>query len=715
MTIPIKKLPGKYPTKLQRLIDQEYETVERMMQGKGIEDEEKDFFGYSKDLFAFEIVRANNIDASGFARASEVHALLMKMFRDVLEEIETNSLLECMTLCVYGYVLNNYIDEDVRYLYRYSLNQVRDHGELERWLRRAITFISSIEEQSPKDILNRIRHWLGFFGAPLHNPKGFTEFSQELGIDLDPILEEENFKLVDTLRRHSQYLNEAVIGRNYDDIWNATKDWLPDVLSSEILSIFRKQVYQESQNKIDSDSTVEESYKSVKKIFERVGFRSQDRTTLPVRLQELESPPIGEAIDPVVFEMIPQKLRRDLLPAVAYYRPTKTIEIHFLGGRIIGRSGILIKTDTGGILLDYGLSVANQRIPEWIPELEMIDTVLISHSHLDHIGGLPVLYEKYEGKWCSTSATGVITKALLDDAIKIGTPALPRRRDRTDLISRFKQDNIDKVAKNHVRLEIGKSSEVGPGIVVTPIDAAHIPGSVSYLIDIEGKRILYTGDFNLDKSVLFPGATLPTDSDVVIFDGTYWDRADFDRTKVYQQISSVIEKHGPVIIPSFAVGRSQEILVMLDELGITRNRNVMVAGMAEQVTKLVGISGNWQGMKKNKVVLDKQDVLVAGGGMLGGGLARHHFKEQRANPKAAIIPCGYLAPRTPGWNLVNGYEPHDCTVSYARLSAHSSSGNLQEYIRSCKGKKVIVHTPLTQAPKGVIMPGFAERLIIPVK
>jgi hypothetical protein len=80
-----------------------------------------------------------------------------------------------------------------------------------------------------------------------------------------------------------------------------------------------------------------------------------------------------------------------------------------------------------------------------------------------------------------------------------------------------------------------------------------------------------------------------------------------------------------------------------------------------------------------------------------------------------MILCGYLAPRTPGWNLLHGYEPHKCNVEYARLSAHSSSSTLKVYIESCKGKKVIVHTPVEKVPKGIIMPDYGERISIPVK
>ncbi|MFX0046357.1 MAG: hypothetical protein ACFE8Z_10960, partial [Candidatus Hermodarchaeota archaeon] len=112
------------------------------------------------------------------------------------------------------------------------------------------------------------------------------------------------------------------------------------------------------------------------------------------------------------------------------------------------------------------------------------------------------------------------------------------------------------------------------------------------------------------------------------------------------------------------------------------------------------------------VALEKEDILVSGGGMMAGGPARQHFKEHRNNPDAAIVPCGYLAPRTPGWNLIHGYEPHECRVQYARLSAHSSASNLRQYINSCSGKKVMVHTPHPSPPKGVMMPSPKERIVL---
>lgn len=707
----LKGIPKTKNKAIKQILDQAVSDIDLLKKGKKIPDE-TGAFDESREFIVFEIAKANAIPTEGLLKAAAANSVLTEIFRDIRDNPTSNDIIHSMTLCLYGYITGNYNEDDFRVLYRYSLRHVRSQNQIEDWLRRALVFLAAIKYDSAKDVLSKIRWWLQFLGAPIFSPRLFSDAGHYFGVDLSSVLDSEDLRLVDALTRHPEYVQEAVEGRPLLEVMEQCREWTPDALLSEVLGIAQKYVYSSATSFVNQDMNVSESIEVMKKYFEKSKFQSHKDAVLPVRLQELENPPPGEAIDPVIFELIPQKLRMGLLPSVAYSSKTKKIEIIFLGGQEIGRSGILIKTDTGGVMLDFGLSVSNHMIPEWVPELEMIDTVLVSHGHLDHLGGLPVLFDTFEGKWCSVGPTGGIAKALLIDALKVGTPFPPRKFDKLDLISRFTEDNIKKVTDNHVRLEFGKSNEVGSGIVVTPIEACHIPGSAAFSIDIEGVKILYTGDFNLDESVLFPGANIPTNADYVIFDGTYWGREDFNRKKVSESISDVASEYGPVIIPSFAVGRSQEILMILENLGVTRNRNVIVAGLAEHITNLVGVQGHWQSIKKNKVHLDKDDILVAGGGMMGGGLARHHFNEERNNPKAAIVLCGYLAPRTPGWNLLHGYEPHECKLEYARLSAHSSSTNLQTFINSCTGKKIMVHTPTEAAPKGVMIPEYRQRIVI---
>ena len=710
MIMTKKGIPKTKNKAIAAMFKQAESDLQRLISGKEISDE-PGIFEESKHLLLSELAKSmdKEID-SDIAKSAQ--GVLLEVFRDIKQEASLSDIIQSLTLGLFGLILGNYSDEDFRYLYRYSLKQLRNQQKVDQWLRKALILLAACHNDDATEIMSEVRFWLQYLGATVFSPATFIKPGEELGVDVASVVESEDLKLVDALNQHPQYLKEAVEGRQFFDVYSACKEWTPDGLLSELLSISRKRAYEEAQSAINEEMDVAKAFEAVKSHFEKNEFRTHKKSVMPVRLQELPSPPPGEAVDPVIFELIPQQLRMGLLPAVAFSRKTKSIEIIFLGGPRIGRSGILIKTDTGGILLDFGISVANHRIPEWVPEIEMVDTVLVSHGHLDHLGGLPIIFDKFDGKWCSVGPTGGIAKILLNDALRVGTPAPPRRHDKLDLVSRFNEDNIKKVTDNHVRLEYGQSNEVSPGIVVTPIDACHIPGSAAYSIDVEGTKILYTGDFNIDESALFPGANLPTDSDYVIFDGTYWGREDFDRKAVSEMMSNVISNHGPVIIPSFAVGRSQEILTILEDLGITKNRNVMVTGMADRVTNLVGVSGSWESMKKNKVHLNEDDILVAGGGMLGGGLARYHFNEQRNNPKAAIILCGYLAPRTPGWNLLHGYEPHECKMVYARLSAHSSAGNLQKYVNSCTGKRFIVHTPTDKTPKGLIMPEYKERIIV---
>ncbi|MFX1605069.1 MAG: MBL fold metallo-hydrolase [Promethearchaeota archaeon] len=706
-----KGIPKTKNKKIKTLFNQAISDVERVKRGVSVPDE-KGPFGESREFLAFEVAKATEVPVEGLTKAETADAVLMETFRDARDNPTPGDIIQSMTLCLYGLVLGNYDEEDFRYLYRYSLRHVRNQGQIENWLRKALVFLSAMKHDSVKEIMSEVRRWLQFLGAPVFSPGLFRDAGEAFDVNTKQVLESEELRLVDALTRHPQYIREAVEGKPFMEVMEACREWTPDVLLSELLAVAKERVYAEAENVVTQDMSVSDSIDAMKKHFEKSQFQSHKKAVLPVRLQQLKEPPPGEAIDPVIFELIPQKLRMGLLPSVAYSSKTKKIEIIFLGGPKIGRSGILIKTDTGGVLLDFGLSVANHMIPEWVPELEMIDTILVSHAHLDHVGGLPVLFDKFDGKWCSVGPTGGITKTLLIDAVKVGTPFPPRRYSKLDLISRFNEENIRKVTDNHVRLEYGKSNEVGPGIVVTPIEACHISGSAVYSIDIEGVKILYTGDFNIDESVLFPGAAVPTDSDYIIFDGTYWGRQDFDRKKVTETVSDVVSNYGPVIIPSFAVGRSQEMLMILENLGVTKNRNVIVAGMADRITNLVGVRGHWRSIKKNKEHLEEDDVLVAGGGMMGGGLARHHFNEHRNNQKAAVVLCGYLAPRTPGWNLLHGFEPHECKMEYARLSAHSSTSNLESFVNSCSGKKIMVHTPTEKAPRGIIIPEYRERITI---
>ncbi|MHA1247743.1 MAG: MBL fold metallo-hydrolase [Candidatus Thorarchaeota archaeon] len=684
----------------------------RVVAAGGMPSDAQGPFGEDIEIPVFELLRASGVTAESLDVARRADERLHEILLGRMSRVDDEGFIESATMLLYGYLFGLYDDEDFRFVYRVTLTSGLSRARVETWLKRAIVTIAASHVADTRQLMSEVRSWIGFLGTPLWPPAEFLEPCRELGIEIGDLLREEDYRLVSTLRKYTSYLEEALTDKTYQEVRALSREWLPDAVSSKILDIYKERVLGEAQKRLTSDMDIETAFKTVYQYFEEAGFKTHDGSVLPVRLQDLPEPPPPDVLEPVIFEMIPQKLRVELMPAVVYATKTKRIEILFLGGPRIGHSGILIKTDTGGILMDYGLSVANQRIPNWEPELEMVDTVLISHAHLDHIGGLPVLYDKFEGKWCSTGMTAAITRLLLEDALNVGTPLPPRKKDRTDLVSRFTKKNIDRVIQNHVKLEIGHSSEVAGGIVVTPIDASHIPGSVAYLVDIEGVRILYTGDFNLDKSVILPGANLPVDPDYVIFDGTYWGREDFDRSRVYHQMDDIVRNHGPIIIPAFAVGRAQEMLMILEEMGVTQSRNVIVAGLAEKVTKMAGYSGHWEGMKKNKVVLEWEDILVSGGGMMNGGLAREHFEQHRDNQNAAVVLCGYLAPRTPGWNLLHGLEHHGCRVEYARLSAHSSASRLQGYAHSCTGKKIMVHTPLVKEPRGVHIPAPSERIII---
>ncbi|MEM2143630.1 MAG: MBL fold metallo-hydrolase, partial [Candidatus Thorarchaeota archaeon] len=510
-------------------------------------------FGETGELIVCALSHAIGADASWLATGEHVYRSLENVYLQQARGADEATLRDCISFCTYGVLVGVYDREDFRYLVRISLSTRRDSTAIERHVRSAIVFLSAASEEQPRPFLSRVREWIDYTGISLCLPSDLAEEARSAGIDIDSVLQEEDFRLVSTLVRHPAYVDEATEGRRYVDLRQATQEWLPDSLSSEVLASCLRRAYSNAQREITSEDSVEDAIDKVEGVFIREGISSGPGSVLPINLHRLPAPPAIELSNTIVLELVPDRLRKSLLGSVVYSRKTRRIEVFFLAGTEIGRSGILVRTDTACILMDYGLSVANLRVPRWIPEIEMVDCVLVSHAHLDHVGGLPILYETYRGNWCSVGLTGPISSILLDDAMRVGMPTSSGRIPPEEPVRGVSAASLRRVMDSHVSLEYGKTAELAGGIMVTPIPASHIPGSAGFIIDIEGVRILYTGDFNAERSALFEGASLPTDCDLTIYDGTYWQREDFDRDRAAGQIAEVIADHGPVIIPSFAV------------------------------------------------------------------------------------------------------------------------------------------------------------------
>ncbi|MHA2359426.1 MAG: hypothetical protein ACXAB5_04075, partial [Candidatus Thorarchaeota archaeon] len=245
--------------------------LQLVTKGKKIPDE-TGIFGDPRELLVFELAKSIENSVESLEKAISADKVLLEIFRDVREDPSVLEMIQSMTLGLYGLILGNYNEEDFRYLYRYSLKHVRNHQKIEQWLRKALVLLAASQYDDEREIMSEIRLWLQFLGAPIFSPASFVKYGEELGVDIKSVVDSEEFKFVDALSRHSQYLREAIEGRPFLEVYNFCKEWTPDALLSDLLAITREKAYKGAQEVVESDMDVTQSFEAVKKHFKKNQF-----------------------------------------------------------------------------------------------------------------------------------------------------------------------------------------------------------------------------------------------------------------------------------------------------------------------------------------------------------------------------------------------------------------------------------------------------------
>jgi len=381
-----------------------------------------------------------------------------------------------------------------------------------------------------------------------------------------------------------------------------------------------------------------------------------------------------------------------------------------LGGcREVGRNGFLLQNKRENILLDFGMKIDTGETP--IPPKD-VDTILLSHQHMDHSGATPTLFRRFnkkEPKIYATSECFDHTHMLLKDSMKIarikGRPAL------------FTEPDVKKMAQNQVKVTYGQQFST-PSSKIDVLDAGHIPGSVMFLINSEGKRVLYTGDYNLQDTKLLKGANINNlkDIDTLIMESTYSSREHSDRAETEKKLLSIVketvENGGTAIIPSFAVGRAAEVIAILEK--ISKKIPVFLDGMARQATRT---TMNYPELLKDPTILeraiknttfirsekDRQKVLdqpcaiVTTGGCLDGGPVVHYIKRFYTREDCSMTFTGFMIPRTAGRYLQDtGHFVNEdmdlkmkMQMNYLDFSGHAGRSDLMKTVQTIRPKKVI--------------------------
>ncbi|MFB6074254.1 MAG: MBL fold metallo-hydrolase, partial [Haloarculaceae archaeon] len=299
------------------------------------------------------------------------------------------------------------------------------------------------------------------------------------------------------------------------------------------------------------------------------------------------------------------------------------MQVEFLGGAgEIGRSAVLIDDS---LLVDYGMASGS---PPQYPVGDVApDAVVVSHGHLDHAGAAPALLSgdrRPSVHW--TPPTRDLAMTLAEDTLKLhgGTPQCPF----TDTHVR----RLTQVSETHGYRERFTAA----GYEVTFYDAGHIPGSAHVLIDDGDTRLLYTGDFHTDDQRLVAGTTARPAADAVICESTYADVTHEDRATVEERfvdsLRTTLWEGGTVVVPAFAIGRTQEVL----QVCAAHDLDCYVDGMGQRVTELVRRHPDFlrdaDALRRAKSsarfvdgrdgqrrrIADQNTVIVTTSGMLGG-------------------------------------------------------------------------------------------------
>ena len=373
------------------------------------------------------------------------------------------------------------------------------------------------------------------------------------------------------------------------------------------------------------------------------------------------------------------------------------MKIRILGsGQEIGKSAILLKGKKN-IVMDYGVKLHGEE-PEY-PIEDKIDAGIISHAHLDHSGSSPVLQKK-RAKIFMTNSTKSLTEMLISDSIKIA------KKEGFEIP--FMKKDLEKMAKNILIKNYNQNFKIG-SFDCSLYNSGHIPGSAGIFVKSK-KSIFYTADIQTDNMRLLNKCQLPEKCDILITESTYSYKNHPEREKeekrLLQSIEEALSNDEKILLPSLAVGRAQEILLILEKY----SNLVALDGMAKLATDIISnqIKNKklFKIMKKIKWVntekqrrnlLKKRPIIVSTAGMLGGGNAVRYLKEIYQREGSKVILSCFQPEESPGHNLLknNFFKNHEeqfkvkCSVEKFELSSHADRKGLFSIIEKTKPETVI--------------------------
>ena len=387
--------------------------------------------------------------------------------------------------------------------------------------------------------------------------------------------------------------------------------------------------------------------------------------------------------------------------------PEEGFRYHYLGGGDeVGNVGIMLEdTKATKLLLDYGLAPTDP--PRYPNEAPPVKDAVITHSHIDHLGMAPWLCANHRTRLHGTALTAEISHAMWNDCHKVSRiEGYPLAWDKRDIETALNLWNIHEFDNSWIHHNWN----------LTLRRAGHIPGAAMLEIETENKSILMTGDFDTRDHPLTKGAE-PRNVDTVFVEGTYGGRnhpnLDEEVKRFTDRIVEVVDRGGTALVPAFANGRTQDIVMRLHKF--LPEMDVHVNGMGKHIAKLQmehpeslrnpqELEDAWRWAKKISSKSDRNkalnaDIIVSTSGMLDGGPALWFLNRLRHDMKNAVLFTGYQARDSGGRNLLEkGRLPIFGNMTEVPLeldqfsfSTHAGHDEIVRFVQECKAEEVVLY------------------------
>jgi metallo-beta-lactamase family protein len=414
------------------------------------------------------------------------------------------------------------------------------------------------------------------------------------------------------------------------------------------------------------------------------------------------------------------------------------LKLSFFGAaKEVTGSKILISYKDKKYLIDCGLYQGDKELRQmnWenIPHADSIEAVLLTHAHIDHSGYLPRLFQQgFRGSIICTKATAALIKILLldaahleeEDAEYVNRKGYSSHRPALPL---FTTEDVEKVLKLLKPVERDTWQELTKGLSFQLLRSGHLLGSsliqLSFDTGTSQKIVTFTGDLGSDRSDVLKGPVTVKHSDYLILEGTYGDKThkvENIEKNILRVIKHIYERRGVLVIPAFAVGRTQELLYIInkleeekkiptiplyidspmalkateiykhfeDDLKLVEDGKRLVTSMDDSRFKAVVTPEQ----SKSLSHMDGPMIIISAAGMLTGGRVLHHLKARLPHKANAVLFVGFQAHGTKGRLLMNGIDriqihheevPVNAEIrSVEGLSAHADSLEIINWLKS---------------------------------